>query len=395
MGGVVVTGQSTGRWRWVIGGVAAVLAVVWVTYVGAVDSLRGTAPVSGEMAGIPERIDSPWDWTPSVAQQPIGPAGLIIGGSVGALRTPATDRAPWIEGIETNKELGTAAFLAGAGEAYRLLTFESFGMQIPGEQLLLSPDGRQAAYTDQLTESVVLIDGTTGRVRSVLTDGDMEENYPLAWSPDGSSLIVGKRHRNVSSDIAEWYHELFLVDLVSGKMVPLLTGEFPVEQPALGFVAAFAPDGSRVAVQMDQEIAIVGTDGRRQATFPAIRGGRLAGKGAWTPDGKSLMLLTGTGRRWHLERIDAATGSVRAGQALPEVPEVTALRLLGWWPDGRALVVAYRPGPHAGQEDFSFDDTLRKPTRREWVRAIEVLALGADGTTTTVLRAPDEQRRVA
>ncbi|MEV6852060.1 hypothetical protein [Actinoplanes sp. NPDC051411] len=82
--------------------------------------------------------------------------------------------------------------------------------------------------------------------------------------------------------------------------------------------------------------------GRALATFPAPAGLVLAGKGAWTPDGRGLAVVpTPPDHDWPMRYLDPATGAARSGPVLPRITTTTTEQratLLGWQPDGTALV---------------------------------------------------------
>ncbi|WP_158573834.1 hypothetical protein [Micromonospora craniellae] len=75
---------------------------------------------------------------------------------------------------------------------------------------------------------------------------------------------------------------------------------------------------------------------------------------------------------------------------VPAVSDVTTIRLLGWGPDGSALVVAYRPEPLAPTR---FDQPLEIDQRTAYgnVRGVRVLALSPGAAEPrTMLTAPDQ-----
>ncbi|SNT64614.1 hypothetical protein SAMN05421812_117135 [Asanoa hainanensis] len=99
--------------------------------------------------------------------------------------------------------------------------------------------------------------------------------------------------------------------------------------------------------------------------------------------------------RWQLTVVDPATGEPRpAASALPELPGLIGVRLLGWSPSGEAVVAALHPEPDSPVVGFdTAADTLSLAhvqfTDSQWVRAVTVLAVGAG--TRTLLTAPDQE----
>src|SRR5690606_89119 len=109
----------------------------------------------------------------------------------------------------------------------------------------ISPDGRHVAFAsnarDEVHYDVFAIDlDQPGERRLVM--GTDETLRPLAWSPDGQSLLVLRSNTNLDSD-------LFLVPVAGGEPVLLTphTGEAAITD------AAFAPDGSAIYLLTNQD----------------------------------------------------------------------------------------------------------------------------------------------
>ncbi|WP_432988451.1 hypothetical protein [Dactylosporangium sp. CA-233914] len=328
---------------------AAWLALTAAAYWIAAAALPGRSPVAGP-DGVPARIDAPWLWTPTVAQAPIGPVPIAAAG-------PTTTLGDLLTGNES------VVVFADATGRQRTLDVPYIGSAIPGETLLLSPDGTRAAYTVLQGIGIVVQDLTTGAARTVPGTGE-QATRPIAWAPDQRSLIV-ERSR------AEDAGSLGSLDVGTGEFVPLLdTGASQL------LVAAFRPDGT-VAVQAGDQVCVF-TGRRRDSCFHPPAGARLAGKGAWTPDGRSLALVTDHGRASELSLVAPSTGAPVDGGAVRGFPGVTTLLLLGWAPGDRAIVVAYHPEPDA-PAGFDPADVDRLPTHFDFVRGVSVVALGPDG----------------
>lgn len=212
----------------------------------------------------------------------------------------------------------TLAGLVGAtSEAYRTLDVGPID-----DAALLSPDGRQIATPDRLVDLV------TGRTRMNLSGW----GFPLAWSPDGRRLVVGGVR-------------LSLLDIATGSGADL--------GPADGWTsAAWSPDGSRLAYESDHRIVLADATGRTLSSFVPPAGSRLAGKGAWTPDGRELALTTepvvddgrpSTTAAWRPRWVDAGSGRAVDGPGLPAVAGVATGNLLGWTGGGDALVFVTEP----------------------------------------------------
>jgi hypothetical protein len=119
----------------------------------------------------------------------------------------------------------------------------------------------------------------------------------------------------------------------------VLSGLFPV---------AFTPDGGRIAVQAEDSIFVVDLatgDGHRFG----VGGWRLAGPGAWSPEGQHLAVLgpDGDARHWRIAYLDTRAGVTVPGPRFDRV-EGTAVEVLDWQDDGDLVVAAYAGADGAG-----------------------------------------------
>jgi hypothetical protein len=116
-----------------------------------------------------------------------------------------------------------------------------------------------------------------------------------------------------------------------------------------GWTAAFSLDGTRLAYQSGDSIHVARLDGTELSSFEVAAGTSLAGKGAWSRDGRDLMLVSGRrcgcgegyGVRWTLYGVDAVT-------AAPTGTSYTfdglyAIRMLGWWASANPAIAGYVP----------------------------------------------------
>ncbi|MFG2059060.1 hypothetical protein ACGFI9_34095 [Micromonospora sp. NPDC048930] len=359
-------------------GVAAVLVLVALVPLVGRGGGPGPEPTPAGTDGpaLPDRIGLPVFGALHATDRPrLGPASLIFSGQARGL-TGLLD------------ENGTIGIVGAEADRYRT---HEVGYEAPaGEEVLLSPDGRRIAVPGGSSEHpridlVDLVKGVQRHLPSVVPGSVTSQ--PAGWAPDGKSLVVrdvvpanpeGSAYRDVLS----------LVRLDGGGAVRLIETE---QLPIFGNPVAFSADGSRLAWRVGDKVLIAGSDGRSISSFPLPPDTGLAGKGAWLPDGTlALVGRDPDSTRWRVRHVDPATGRDLGALALPAVTGVTTIRLLGWRPDGSALVVAYRPEPAAPTR---FDQPLEMDQRTAYgnVRSVAVLALvpGA-AAPTTVLTAPEQ-----
>ncbi|MDO3686847.1 hypothetical protein [Micromonospora sp. C28ISP2-4] len=369
---VVRTARRT-RWR-AAAAVAAVLALVAAVPL-TVRGDGGTAPAAGG-AALPDRLGLPPFGALRATDRPaLGPASVVFSGQARRL-TGLFD------------ENGTVGIVGADADRYRTWTV---GFEAPaGEGVLLSPDGRFLAVPNGSPTSpgVDVIDLTGGTVRRLPSPRPGSAGTtPAGWAPDGSALVVvDTTHANPEG--SSYVNTLSLVRLDTGGAVRLLE---TTQVPGFGSPVAFAADGSRLAFQVGTKVLVSSPDGRQLSSFPLPPDTALAGKGAWLPDG-SLALVGHevAADRWRLRRVDT-DGRDLPAPPLAAVSGVTAIRLLGWLPDGTAWVVAYRPEP--GAPTWYAGDGLAMDQRTAYgnVRSIRVLGLTPGAAApVTLLTAPDQ-----
>ncbi|MEV4624946.1 hypothetical protein AB0J90_01465 [Micromonospora sp. NPDC049523] len=364
----VVGGSRRPSWT------ASVTAVVLL--LGATAALWRPAPAQGTpdrptttSGTLPDRIGVPVIGTLHVADRPrLGPAAVLFSGRA--------------NGLTGGDEDGVVGVVSADADRYR--QFEA-GFEAPaGEQVLLSPDGRVVVYpgAERDRGCVELVDLVSGDTKCVAGPTPQSVvTVPIGWSGDGSRLVV-REMVPVNPERSAFDSVLSIVELEGRRTHQLARGRVgngPLSYD--GFTVAFAPDGRRLAYQMSGRITVTDLDGRQVSSFAVSAGTRLAGKGAWTPDGNALSVVEGEDGAWSLRHVDPATGTPAAGTVVPSVPGVTAIRLLGWHPDGSAVVVAYDPTPSAIGDGTAYDN----------VRTIRVLALTPGAAApATLLTAPDQ-----
>jgi len=277
----------------------AVLAAVAVA-VPVVPAARRDTP-AGEKAAmrLPDQVgDPPFGELRTTAYPHLGAASMVYMAPTWRYG-PATDDADQF------------AVVAAEGDGYRTQQV-TFGE----DRILLSPDGRIIAT------ATVLVDLATGRSRPLPGEGGV----PLAWSPDGHKLVLSGEY-------------LTIVDVTTGGSVRLA----PADEWAS---AAWSPDGRQLAYTTALGFVLTDAAGARTAQGSLPPGSILAGKGAWTPDGNSIGVMSKDPRSWPPTWLDVDHGGrVSPGPGnLPAVPaEAGQADLLGWWPDGSAIVFVSNP----------------------------------------------------
>ncbi|WP_422736260.1 hypothetical protein ACN263_22090 [Micromonospora sp. WMMD729] len=331
-------------------------------------------PAATADAALPDRIALPPIGTLHVTDRPrLGPASVIFSG-------PAPRLHGW-------NDVNVVGVVDADSDRYRIMRMG--GESLAGGLVHLSPDGRYLARPEgeQDDPGVEVIDLVTGRTRRLTSRvDDSVASTPVAWSADGGSLVV-RDDVPVAFDGATYTSVLSAVTVRDNRWTRLAAG---AQEARVGSVVAAAP--GRLAYQYGRTVAVTGLDGRERSSFALPDGTWLAGKGAWSPDGATLTLAnrrSGTDE-WTLRRVDPATGRDVGALRLPAVSGVVAIRLLGWAPDGSALVAAYQPEPLA--PDRPLEESTDPPSTRDGgVRTVRVLALTPGAAAPrTVLTAPDQ-----
>ncbi|MFC3503512.1 TolB family protein [Micromonospora krabiensis] len=358
--------------------VAAVVALTGVPLLATTLPDGGFAPAADRPV-VPSRVYPPLTGEATVVEDPPGPAALVVAGDK-ELR--GSDIWGW-EG---------RSLLVGRDGSYRLA--RTVGETTAGTgDLLLSPDGRRLAaqpwlegsqWPDDPVGQTAILDLTTGQMRQY-TGG-----LPVAWAPGGWSLLV------MAQTIDGRLGRLSLLDTTTGavRQLPPIDG---TAHP--GNLAAFSPDGSRLAVATTEALHIIDLASGTSRTLTALTArDRLAGPGAWLPDGERIALWSmgdcedgGSCDEQRLARRAiqisyryVRTGAPAVGPALPPAHGLAA-RLLGWQRDGDAVVAEYQP--EAGLTK-SPDDQLWSETGWTQVGAVELREFRVDGSRRELVALP-------
>ncbi|MFG1920709.1 TolB family protein [Cryptosporangium sp. NPDC048952] len=361
----------------------------------------GSSQNMGDDAKVPAEVFEPFGWQASVTKSAPGPATVLVSGDGWGMQGPVYTKV---------------AVVAESG-VYRMLRYKT-DVQT-GEDVLLSPDGGEVA--DALPHQIVgpsgspttppksvepeiwITDLVTGKSTRSTVPGTGSAR-PIAWSPDGRKLLVQVA---AAPDHGPWVGgDLNLLDVESGDVRRLAgLGSEPVNRANL---AAFSPNGNRVAVQVGDALQVIDLRNRTTRTLTRLGADRrLAGIGAWSPSGDRIAVLTLSGctklctrdalddRTWQIDEIDAQSGSPSVGGF--ERVTGSAVRVLGRTDDGELAVVRYRPAEDLSsdtQGTLFVDGDVVEDTDYAAVGDVELLGLDASGDRRTLIELPPGSRHV-
>jgi hypothetical protein len=317
----LATARRTRR-RVVVAGVAAIagVAALGLTLPAAVPPPRPLTEAAEAAGALPDRIGLPPYGALHVVDRPhLGAAAVLFSGN-------GSRFGGWTDDADEYAVVGAGS------DAYRVLTvgFDSWDAR----DVTLSPDGRTVAAPafDGHSPRLHLFDLAAGATRTLdLKVPGSQHSSPIGWSPDNSSLIV-------EDAVSSGADVLGIVTVADGRWTKLADIDSGYDSAV---TVAWSPDERRIAYQAKNQIHVIDPTGRALATFPAPAGWVLAGKGAWTPDGRALAVVpTLPDHDWPMRYVNPATGAAHPGPLLPRLTTTTEQRanLLGWQPNGTALV---------------------------------------------------------
>jgi hypothetical protein len=361
--------------------VRGVIALTLVGLLGACGA-RADGAVS-----LPNRLGDPSPLSGSIDSSPIGAASVMFG-------SPASR---W------DGRYGMLVLVGASKDEYRF--YDNEVGPAAGLDAVLSPDGQALAATNEI------VDLSTGATRA-LPALDAEYVEPQAWSPDGRlvaavayrfNYIVGEEGSYIPGPGA--FAALYVIEAATGQATRI--ADLDIWQLYDGWTVAFAPDSTRLAYQRHDVVTVATVDGRALGHFTAPDHRQLAGRGAWTPDGRGLALVGSTvccdghewSMYWRIEVVDAVTGKANGGYRSAEVSGVTVLRLLGWGPSGHAIAVATYPDIYVGELvgfDRDYSSTWAGGVRssedvvsEEYVARAEVLELSPNAPPDVLIDVAD------
>jgi Tol biopolymer transport system component len=204
-----------------------------------------------------------------------------------------------IRSLSVSPDLSSCAEWSPQGSGLAYLSVDELG----GHRMrVLTVDGEESS----LGPAVALLDDVNHRTQA----GAFE------WAPDGSGIAL------VGAD------GLWLLGL-DGQDRRVAGGGFRS--------VAWSPTGDALAVGRQGAIRLLSPDGSALAEHPVDTPGEAAPAFAWSPDGRSIAYSEGR----DVVFVDARTGSVerRTGVLDGLVPDGLDPFVLGWAPDGRAVLV--------------------------------------------------------
>ncbi len=358
----MIAGMS-GRVRLLAAGSVVLVAVLLAGWL--VTRAQSGAAAVTVAPSLPRRIGAPAMGTRDALRSPIGPASVVFSSDLWHL----------------DGTVGDSAVTGARSDAYRLISsdFDSTA----GLGAILSPDGRRLAVNN------AVLDLGTGAVTPLPPGRGADYRVPQAWSPDGRYLATASYtqpdYAPPETYDGQWVAPvtravLSVTDTASGQETVLAT--LPTTAAFDGWVAAFSPDGSRLAYQYGDRIVIAGRGGTAIASLPVPPGTRIAGKGAWTRDGRAVAVVReeacdcgGTYHaRWTLSTMDVTSGAtVGTGYRLDGV---VAVRMVGWTAAGEPAVVRYDPLPPAELGRTAAPVDFRTRTDPS---GVDLTGLGLDG----------------
>jgi hypothetical protein len=299
---------------------------------GAGAAPAAAAPAAGQAPpSLPARIGAPALFAADTDHHPAGRASVAFSGG------------RWRPGGSS----GEVAVVGAADDSYRLVAGHG---GTAGQSAVLSPDGSRIATRDGI------VDLGTGRRSRWSGTAEEPERAPVAWSPDGRwvALLDYRLDQPGGAPAGQpemqagptWLRlgrqTLRLADTGTGSVTEV--SALSTDRLMPGWTAAFAPDGRSLAYQSGDVVQVVRLDGTPVSRFTVTHGSHLAGRGAFSPDGRWLLLATATrcacGHgypvRWDLTRVSATAG--QPGGQVASVAGALSVRVLGWW-NGREPAV--------------------------------------------------------
>lgn len=168
-------------------------------------------------------------------------------------------------------------------------------ISVPGVSVsrpVWSPDGSKIAFVARTEEGSqgrrftrmhIHVVGADGTGAAQLTSGAVEDNTPT-WSPDGRKLAFGRQTWTEETAEGRRGTEWFIatIDADGRNLTELTRGPFSESTPS------WSPDGTRIALVWNRQLAVMDPDGTNVETLPVDRVHNGWSKLSWSPDGTQL-----------------------------------------------------------------------------------------------------------
>jgi hypothetical protein len=314
-------------------------------------------PVPGA-GSLPAVVAAPQPWTPDATKAPIGAASVLYSSDSWLI-----DDSDWFLGL-----VGRDA------DDYRLAELPG----VAGMSSVLSPDGARLAFEEGV------VDLATGRETAFPESWGSNWTAPQAWSPDGTTLAV------LTGPVDGPDIHLRTLDVSSGAITEI--ARLSARSAPPGWTAAFSPDGAWLAFHNNDVVRVHALAGGADFDLPLPPGARLAGKGAWTRDGRGLLVVSGEPCRCADHPVSWTITTISASGGTPAGPSYRrdgayAVRVLGWWPSGRPVVAEYAAARNTGPAPLTYDSDWTGLRNLAAVGSVRLIELG----TSRVLMAGDDR----
>ena len=152
-----------------------------------------------------------------------------------------------------------------------------------------SPDGKQIAFCSNRRGNMnIFVMNADGSDVRRLTSNEANDIVP-AWSPDGKQIAFTSPHESGNA---------FVMNADGTQESPLIVRGRPV---------AWSPDGQSLLIENDGQLVLSGADGRNPKEL--TKAGKPALDGEYSPDGKAVFYRSKVNGTWTLMSVDTERSS--------------------------------------------------------------------------------------
>ncbi len=197
------------------------------------------------------------------------------------------------------------------------------GPVLPGDSpyagMRWSPDGTRIAAADERVGMVIWNPTSDETTRPRVRVDTVTSQPPLAWSPDGSQIVLGGDGRLLLVDVADG----------SSRASHPRTSGLPHRSQA-----DWSPDGAHIAILALNQIELWRPDGKRVKRFPHnFEPLDVRGQIAWSPDGKQFIVAA---------RPESLVARTDGGKATPPIALPSDVGYVAWSPKSGSFAYATR-----------------------------------------------------